>query len=315
MSAEDKPQPLVYRHNRVTRATHWINAIALTVLFMSGLQIFNAFPRLHWGNKAEPDEALLSISAEAEDGEPRGYTQVLGHRFDTTGVLGVQFTDTGPLARGFPSWSTIPGFFWLAGGRRWHFFFGWLFVINGLFYVVYNTFRAHTRKFLLTPRDAVKIPAMVLYYLRLRRESPQDGEYNPLQKLAYTSVFLVLTPLALLTGLAMSPQLNIAFHALPAMFGGRQSARTVHFVLAFAFLFFTLGHVFMVLTTGVINNMRSMVTGWYKEKAATAIASSGPSELIAENAEKTGAIEVPPAAKAEPGAQPIENTDDEKPES
>ena len=113
MSAE-KTQPAVYRHNRVTRATHWINAIALAILFMSGLQIFNAFPRLHWGNKAEPDEALLSISAAAEDGEPRGYTQLLGHRFDTTGVLGVQFTDTGPLARAFPSWSTIPGFFWLA---------------------------------------------------------------------------------------------------------------------------------------------------------------------------------------------------------
>jgi Ni/Fe-hydrogenase b-type cytochrome subunit len=256
----------VYRHNRVTRATHWINAIALLVLFMSGLQIFNAFPRLHWGNKAEPGEAFLSIAATGDDGELRGYTELFGHRLDTTGVLGVQSTDMGPAPRAFPSWITIPGFFWLAGGRRWHFFFGWLFALNGLLYFVYNLLNGHMRKFFFTFRDAARVPAMVLYYLHLRRESPQDGEYNPLQKMAYTSVFLLLTPLVLLSGMAMSPQLNLAFHWLPAAFGGRQSARSIHFILAFGFTFFTFGHVFMVLTTGVINNMRSMVTGWYKEK-------------------------------------------------
>jgi hypothetical protein len=108
---------------------------------------------------------------------------------------------------------------------------------------------------------------MILYYLRLRRQSPQDEEYNPLQKLAYTSVFLILTPAVLLSGLAMSPQLDMAFNWLPAVFGGRQAARTIHFALAFGFLLFTFGHVFMVLTTGMANNMRSMLTGWYREKA------------------------------------------------
>ena len=104
-------EPLVYRHNRVTRLTHWINAIALIILFMSGLQIFNAFPRLHWGSKAEPGEALFSIAATDEDGDVRGYTELLGHRINTTGVLGVQFSESGPLARAFPSWITIPGYF------------------------------------------------------------------------------------------------------------------------------------------------------------------------------------------------------------
>jgi hypothetical protein len=65
----------------------------------------------------------------------------------------------------------------------------------------------------------------------------------------------------------MSPQLNMAFNWLPAAFGGRQAARTVHFLLAFGFVLFTFGHVFMVLTTGMVNNMRSMLTGWYREKA------------------------------------------------
>ena len=128
---------LVYRHNHITRLTHRIDAIALTVLFMSGLQIFNAFLRLHWGNKAEPNEAFFSSSATEDDGEIRGHTEILGHRLNTTGVLGVQFTDSGPFPRAFPSWVTIPGYFWLAGGRRWHFFFGWIFVLNGVLY--FNT--------------------------------------------------------------------------------------------------------------------------------------------------------------------------------
>ncbi len=261
---------LVYRHNRITRLTHWINVVALVVLFMSGLQIFNAFPRLHWGDKTDPEDAFLSIGAKDEDGASRGYTELFGYRIDTTGLLGLQYTDAGPAARAFPSWITIPGFFWLAGGRRWHFFFAWLFVINGLLYFVYNLLNGHMRKFLFTPKDAARVPAMILYYLRLRRESPQVGEYNPLQAMAYTTVFLLLAPLVLLTGLAMSPQLDVAFNWLPAIFGGRQAARSVHFILAFAFFFFTFGHVFMVLTTGFFNNMRSMVTGWYREKSAAA---------------------------------------------
>src|SRR5438034_4702454 len=78
--------------------------------------------------------------------------------------------------------------------------------------------------------------------------------------------------------MAMSPQLNLAFNWLPASFGGRQSARSIHFILAFAFTFFTFGHVFMVLTTGVISNMRSMITGWYTEKV-TARAESAEESL------------------------------------
>jgi Ni/Fe-hydrogenase b-type cytochrome subunit len=257
---------LVYRQNRITRATHWINAIALIVLFMSGLQIFNAFPRLHWGDTTDPEEAFLSIAATNDEGEVRGYTELFGYRIDTTGFLGVQNTDLGPAPRAFPSWLTIPGFFWLAGGRRWHFFFAWIFALNGLLYVIYNIANGHMRKFLLGPRDAALVPAMALYYLRLRKESPQQGEYNPLQKVAYTGVFLILTPLIMLSGLAMSPQLNMAFNWLPAMFGGRQSARSIHFILTFLFAGFTFGHVFMALSTGALNNMRSILTGWYKEK-------------------------------------------------
>jgi Ni/Fe-hydrogenase b-type cytochrome subunit len=257
--------PLIYRHNRVTRLTHWVNALALLILFMSGLQIFNAFPNLHWGSKAEPGEALFSIYATDEDDQVRGYTELFGLRVETTGFLGVQNTEMGPFPRAFPNWLTIPGYFWLAGGRRWHFFFTWVFVLNGLLYVLYNFASGHFSKFLLRPKDIPKLLPMVFYYLRLRRQSPQEGEYNPLQKMAYTSVLVLLVPLVILSGLAMSPQLDAAFHWLPALFGGRQSARTVHFLVSGSFALFTFGHIFMVITSGVLNNMRSMVTGWYRE--------------------------------------------------
>lgn len=265
----------VYRHNRITRLTHRTNALALLILFMSGLQIFNAFPNLHWGSKAESEEAFFSIYAANDDGEIRGYTQLFGWRVDTTGFLGVQKTDMGPFPRAFPSWLTIPGYFWLAGGRRWHLFFAWLFVLNGLLYIFYNLATGHLRKFLLAPGDVKKLLPMVLYHLRLRSKSPQEGEYNPLQKMAYTGVFFILTPIIILSGMAMSPQLNVAFHWLPAMFGGRQSARSFHFILTFLFALFTFGHVFMVFTTDLFNNMRSMVTGWYVEKRLKGLRDEG----------------------------------------
>ncbi len=258
--------PLVYRHNRITRLTHWGNALALMILLMSGLMIFNAHPHLYWGHTSEPDKALLTISSTELGGAARGYVEVLGTQIDTTGVLGVQHTANGTTERAFPSWLTVPGYYSLAGARRWHFFFGWLFAINGFLYIVYNLAVGHMKKFLFTPHDAAKVPAMVAYYLKLRKTSPQEGEYNPLQKMAYTGVFVMLTPLILLSGMAMSPQLNVAFNWMPALFSGRQSARTIHFILAFGILSFVFGHVFMVITQGFFNNMRSMITGWYKDK-------------------------------------------------
>ncbi len=256
----------VYRHNRVTRFAHWINAVALMILFMSGLMIFNAHPHLYWGSTSEPEKSFFSVGATNEDGDLRGYVRLYGRQLDTTGFLGVQQGALGPAPRAFPSWLTVPGYYSLASGRRWHFFFGWLFALNGLLYVVYNLVIGHMRKFFFTFDDAKKVPAMIAYYLHLRKNSPQEGEYNPLQKMAYTSVFVVLTPLVLLSGMAMSPQLDVAFNWLPTAFGGRQSARAIHFILAFGFLSFTFGHVFMVLTQGFINNMRSMITGWYRDK-------------------------------------------------
>lgn len=155
--------PLIHRHNRVTRLTHWANALGLMVLLMSGLMIFNAHPHLYWGHASETEKIILSISSDDNGIDPRGYVELIGRRLDTTGFLGVQMTADGPRQGAFPAWLTIPSYYSLASARRWHFFFGWFFAINSLLYIAYNLAVGHMRKFPFTPHDAAKVPAMIAY--------------------------------------------------------------------------------------------------------------------------------------------------------
>jgi thiosulfate reductase cytochrome b subunit len=171
--------------------------------------------------------------------------------------------------RAFPFWATLPGAQWLAMARRWHFFFAWLFVVNGAAYLLLTVFGRHLwRDLVPTRRDLAHLGAAIVDHLRLRFPSGEQAtRYNVLQKLTYLIVLFGLVPLMVLTGLTMSPRIDASFPFLLAVFGGRQSARTIHFVCAFSILGFVFIHVAMVLLSGVWNNMRSMITGWYKIRA------------------------------------------------
>ena len=153
-------------------------------------------------------------------------------------------------------------------GRRWHFFFAWLFVINGLVYLIYSLASGHLSKDLAPSRSELKhIGASIWEHLRLRFPQGEEAKrYNVLQKLAYLLVALVLLPLMLATGLAMSPGMDAAFPFLLDVFGGRQSARTIHFISASLIVIFVVVHLVMVLISGVWNNLRSMITGRYAIK-------------------------------------------------
>lgn len=262
------------RHRWPVRLMHWVNVVALVMLLMSGLEIFNAHPALNWGKSSYNDRpAVLRISAEANAaGEWKGFTEVFGHRFDTTGVLGLSKEQGGRLAiRAFPSWITIPGMQWLSMARRWHFFFAWLFVINGLAYVAYSAWTRHlSRDLVPTRRDWRSIGRSVLDHLRFRHPHGEAAkDYNILQKLAYLAVIFILLPLIILMGLAMSPGMDSLLPGWIDLFGGRQSARTLHFVAAMGIVLFVLIHVFEVIITGLWNNIRSMLTGRYEIKATT----------------------------------------------
>jgi len=183
-----------------------------------------------------------------------------------TGVFGLAGSDDeGYDARGFPWTVTLPGHRDLSMGRRWHFFFAWAFVINGLIYLIYSFASGHIRRDLAPTEAEIKhIGASISEHARFKFPKGEEAKrYNVLQKLTYLLVALVLLPLMLLTGLAMSPGMDAGYPILLDIFGGRQSARTIHFLAAGGIVLFVAVHLFMVLVSGVWNNLRSMITGKY----------------------------------------------------
>jgi len=214
------------------RIMHWVNAAALAVLLMSGLNIFSAHPALYWGSSS--------------------------------------YTGHGPLlafaAHAIPGWLMLPSERWLALARRWHFFFAWVLVINAGCYLAYSIASRHLARDLApNVADLRSIGRSILDHLRLRHPAGEAARrYNVLQKLAYLAVIFVLVPLVVLMGLAMSPRLDAAVPGWVDLFGGRQSARTVHFVGAWLIVAFVLVHVFETIVSGFWNHLRSMITGRFR---------------------------------------------------
>ena len=267
----DKPvkpaKTLVYRHSLATRLTHWVNVMAISFLILSGLQIFNAHPALYWGAKATFARPWVAMTAEKQGNAVIGVTSVAGHRFVTTGVLGYSGKAGAQEARGFPAWATIPTYRSLADGRNWHFFFAWLFVINGLVYLAFAILGGHLKRDLWPTRDQMKLGHLlheIVTHAMLKFPKGEEARrYNVLQKGAYLGVILVLLPMMLLTGLCMSPGFNSIAPWLVDIFGGRQSARTIHFISASLIVAFIIVHLAMVVLSGLWNNIRSMITGRY----------------------------------------------------
>ena len=262
--------PLVYRQSIWTRLTHWTWAICLFFLLLSGLQIFNAHPALYIGQQSgfEFDNAILKIGAVNTPEGPRGQTTVFGQTFDTTGVLGMSGPAAQPQFVGFPGAVTIPSFRDLATGRVVHFFFGWIFVAALFVWFLASFITGHIRRdIVLKPADLGGLPRDVADHARFRFHHGRS--YSPLQKLSYFTVFFILFPLIILTGLTMSPGMDAAWPWLLDVFGGRQTARTIHFITMALLVLFFIVHIIMVLLAGPLNELRSMVTGWYRTSPGT----------------------------------------------
>src|SRR3954452_4828938 len=206
------PRPLLYRQSICTRVTHWLWAVCLFFLLLSGLQIFDAHPALYVGQQSGFgfDNAVLSIDTVDTPDGPRGRTSILGHSFDTTGVLGLSGPADDPSFRGFPAALTIPSYQDLATGRVVHFFFAWLLVATLLVWLGAGLLDGHIRRDLIpTGRDLGDLPRDVADHARLRLRHGRG----------YKMTSLVL--------------------------------------------FFAV-HVLMVLLAGPVNELRSMITGWYR---------------------------------------------------
>ncbi len=259
------------RHTKVTRITHWINVVALSLLLMSGLQIFNAHPRLYWGQYgADADRPWLSISSVAakdDESDTVGITTIGSKHFDTTGFLGVQIKNDNEIEQGFPGYITVPSDRDLASGRRWHFLCAWIFIINGFLYLGAGLLNGHLRRDILPRRQELKLRTIVhdiWEHVRLKFPKGEAARhYNVIQKLTYILILFIILPMMVLTGLSMSPGVNAAL-PLVDLFGGRATARSLHFITANLIILFVIVHVVLVMLAGFGNLLRSMITGKYK---------------------------------------------------
>jgi Ni/Fe-hydrogenase b-type cytochrome subunit len=221
------------RHALSTRIWHWVNVVSLAILFMSGLNISNAHPHLYWGEWGfSPAAAWLSV--------PR-----------------------------FPGWATIPGYYSLAAARDWHILFAWVFALGLLGYMLAALVNGHFRRDLVTRRrewHAGVFAAEIRAYLRFDF-AHTGGKYGSMQKLIYALVIFILLPLMIFTGMAISPGMGAVWPWLTDVFGGRQSARSVHFIVAWLLTAFTVVHVLLVMLTGPFGQIRAMIVGGRADEA------------------------------------------------
>ena len=272
-SASRSDSRLIFRQDGVTRLTHWVWAVAMFFLLLSGLGIFNARPNLYIGQQSGFGfhNSIVDIYAVNTPNGPRGQThvsaQVLGlpleQTFDTTGVPGMSGPAAQPDFTAFPQWATIPARYDLATSRVVHFFFAWILVGTLFLWLVNALITGHLwRDIIVKPRDIRDLPRDIVDHLRLH--FLHGKTYSPLQKLAYFGVLVIAFPLIILTGLTMSPGMDTAWPWLLELFGGRQTARTIHFLTMAAFVLFFVVHIIMVILANPINELRSMITGYYR---------------------------------------------------
>lgn len=225
----------VFRHRLATRLWHWTNAVSVVILIGSGLGISNAHPRLYWGR------------------------------------FGANFDHAWAQLPRFPAWLTIPANYNLALSRRWHLFFALVLAFSLLAYMVASLVNRHFQRDLKFRRGELApahLAEDVRDHLAFRFHDPDDpGRYNTLQKLSYAGVIFVLLPLVILTGLALSPGMDAAWPWLLDVFGGRQSARSLHFLTMGALAAFVVIHLVLVILAGVVNEVRSMITGRWRVPA------------------------------------------------
>jgi thiosulfate reductase cytochrome b subunit len=217
-------------HPYSVRICHWINVVACAYLLVSGVHILLDFPELYWGNTGY-----------------RGYPAAFrladwGLSWDAAGALGDR------------RW-----------GRNYHFTFAWVFLINGLVYVSWNLYSRHFRDQMLPARNELtmaRIGTELRDHFRWRsRKHSSSGSYGMLQKTSYLSLIFVFVPLMTLTGIAQSPGFTAAMPWLLDLFGGRQSARTLHTIGTVLLVLFVMVHVLEVAAAGFFVKVRSMITG------------------------------------------------------
>lgn len=234
------------RHPRWVRVTHWVITISFLALVYSGVEILMVHPRLYWGdagNDLTPALFELPIS--------RNYHH---HGWEKAKPF---FASAGSPVSASRTYDIFNQNGW---GRSLHFLSGWVLVLTGLFYLLAGIFTGHFKQRLLPRTNEFSLRLWVADFTSHLRKIPtaDNGRYGLLQKYTYMSVIFVLFPLAVMTGMTMSPAITAAYPFMLKMFAGAQSARTIHFFVSLALVIFLVVHVVMVARSGFKKQMRSM---------------------------------------------------------
>ncbi len=226
-TTRDEGLRIAPRHSVVVRLTHWIHAVSFISLVLSGIAILLAYPRLHWGETG-------TLGAPSLIDLPLPFVLDLGIR--------------GP-------------------GRYLHFLAAWVTLFSGLVYVITGLRSRHFYRNLLPGRSDLRLASILKIasdHLRFRRPSEEEAwNYNLFQRVSYLAVVFVLMPFMFVSGLAMSPAITSVFPFFVTIFGGHQTARTLHFFATVLLVLFLFVHVGMVIVAGFGRRCRAMITGYF----------------------------------------------------
>ena len=225
------PATTAPRHSGIVRITHWVTTLSFLALFVTGMLIVVSHPRFYWGESGNIwVKPLFRIPIP---------------------------TSRESISNGFSyHWPDENGW-----SRYLHFEAAWILLLAGLLYIIHGLITKHFRRDLL-PTSWRELPGSIAEHLRFKSSSEANTRaYNPLQRVTYLAVIFFLFPAEIWTGLAMSPSFTSAFPFVVDILGGQQSARTIHFFVAWSLMLFVIVHVAMVVRTGFKRNMRGMITG------------------------------------------------------
>jgi sulfoxide reductase catalytic subunit YedY len=225
--------------------SHWVNFFFLVLIIRSGLSILADHPRLYWNNSCAPDSEWI--------------------RFTPVKVPDDKVWTAKEDARYLNPVAGLPGYRHSVGlARCWHFLTVPFFLLNGAVFIALLFFTDQWKR--LVPVSWRIIPdswSVFVHYATFNMPIEPNGfyHYNALQQISYFAVVFILAPIALTSGMAMSPAIENRFHWFPKLFGNRQGARSVHFFVMLAFVVFVIIHVAMVAATGLTRNMNHIIAG------------------------------------------------------
>ncbi|MEO8416841.1 MAG: cytochrome b/b6 domain-containing protein, partial [Ginsengibacter sp.] len=225
--------------------SHWVNFFFLIMVIRSGLSILADHPRLYWNNACAPETEWLRFTPVKVPND-RVYTAKEDGRY-LNPVVG------------------LPGYRHTVGiARAWHFITVPFFLLNGIVFTLLLFFTDQWKR--LVPVSWKIMPDawnVFVHYATFHMPVEPNGFYhfNALQQVSYFAVVFLLAPIALLSGMAMSPAIENRFHWFPKLFGNRQGARSVHFLVMLSYVVFIIIHVAMVAATGLTRNMNHITLG------------------------------------------------------